>query len=284
MAQGLAAGITQGKHNDGREGVHLTKVAQGDLVAVPFNNVTFSNGAGGSCGYATVAQQNPTVGRPISVSLPANVQAYATIKGQAFGRAIGLRAARHFAFTLPNMAFIVDGEVYPIRQWNTRLDTTPTSFSSQDGMTLLALADDLPNDGPHTWGISITGDASTAYNSLILFGLALESSKGIPLPPDPGRSFTTQTLSATAAAISATAPTKQLAFYNPDTVTHTVYFGTGTTAATAMRSLVIPAGQTATIDFPALVVASNYKVFQDAAPTTSGAWCVLSYLLDGWNQ
>lgn len=281
MALAKDSSTLLGKHNDGREGAILTKVAQGELVGIPFYNVALSAGPSASAAYSSLGFDNPTPGKPITLSVPASTTAYAYLRTQLWGRMFGIRMRRHFASALPNMTFIVDGEPIAMRQLNTRLDTVPFTYGGFDSNSYWLLAEDLPHDGPHTVTVLLTGNASTTA-SVVLFGWLAEKSKGYgAYPADIGQAFTTQTLSTTATAIASSGNSvSELTFNNTGATPRVVSFMVG---ATVLRQFLLAAagadGCTQTVTFKRAFTGTAYTVKQDA-----GTDVVMSWMNEGFTQ
>ncbi|MDQ0241157.1 hypothetical protein [Arthrobacter bambusae] len=267
-------------YDDGRQGAVLTKIAQGELIPVPFYNIQFANSAGATCGYASIATDNPLPGKPVSITIPTGANGYAYFRTQLWGRIIGLRMRRHFANALPNITAIVDGEPIALRNINTRVDTIPTVLSNFDGAASFLIAEDLLDDGPHTVTICVAGDAATAVSSLTFFGWLVERAKGAAnYPAGIGQSLTTQTLTASAVTIASSgALGRQLDFYCSGATARTVTLF-ASDGVTALKTVTVPAGGTASMTWAAPFVLSSYKVKQD-----TGTDVTMTYIPEGFTQ
>ena len=267
-------------YDDGRQGVVLTKIAQGELIPVPFYNIQFANSAGATCGFASIATDNPLPGKPVSITIPTGTNGYAYFRTQLWGRVIGLRMRRHFANTLPNITAIVDGEPMALRNINTRVDTIPTVLNNFDGAASFLIAEDLLDDGPHTVTICVAGDSVTAVSSLTFFGWLVERAKGATnYPSGIGQSLTTQTLTASAVSIASSgALGRQLDFYCSGATARTVTL-LASDGVTALKTVAVPAGGTASMSWATPFVLSSYKVKQDV-----GTDVTMSYIPEGFTQ
>lgn len=265
-AQRLASNLDSltGKHDDGREGVVLTKIAQGKLTRMPFVNLKgYASGSGSVNLNGGLQNDNPErAGQSITLATGAG-QGFAEVVGNFWGRMFGVRPRRHFSSPLPNLSVTVGGETRPMRQLNTRIDTIPTAFGAFDAEALYLPFDDLPHDGPWTYRIHLASDplATTAY-TVTLHGLLVEADKGYA-PYQPTSSFAAkQAVTSTATAIAYSGTARRLTFYNTAATAAVVTLKSG---ADVMESISLAAGSGGKIEWPLPIKVAGYTISTDIA-------------------
>lgn len=283
MALAKDTDVRFGKHDDGRDGVVLTKIAQGELVRVPFPALTGLGQAGTSSAATLTNLPNNPDGSYSGISLnaaqldsPLSVGGVAYVRCIVYGRVVGIRWRRISG--APDVPFTVaiDGVVYPVRNVAPRRHTQIIS-TVNDHEALFVVADDLLSDGPHTVEIGLASPPNgSATRSLTLYGLLVEASKGYDNYRKGGYVYTTsgQAVTTTATAIGSNGVARKFMFYNSDTTNDrlvTINSATGV----VFRTLVVPAtnlasgkGGYAEHDFGQSVpIDSNWKVSVDTGTT-----------------
>ena len=174
-----------GKHDDGREGVVLTKTSQGGLVKYPVLN--YGTGTSGSATVtwdAGSSAANPD-GTGASVTITCtngNVNAVGWIEQQVWGSAVGVRFLRDSNATRAPFAVIIDGLVHKVTNV-TPIDRVGNVASSPEYEAAVLVADDL-GPGPHTVRVALYGDVNgTGTRVLNLFGFLLDPSAGYQQRP-----------------------------------------------------------------------------------------------------
>lgn len=267
-ATGLVEYIKRGTHDDGAEGVILTKIAQGRLVKVPISTsvVTATDGSKGTVTFnknnnlnADGSQQN------LSMTVNAGYDGYAYAEQTVWGRVVGVRWRRLGSSGSEPFAVQIDGAIYKVpRTKNTTLNGTS---GQSDYEALWVVADDLI-DGPHHVRIIVTGDAALSgavTRSVLFFGFIAEGDKGYNQPTPRSVITSATALSTSSTSVSPTGTLRKLRFYNTGASTRIVTVRqSGVTFWQAVLTAAGTAGATAELDFGGQFVPNSLSVIQDA--------------------
>jgi len=274
MALAKDTDVLLGKHDDGDEGVILTKIKQGDLVRIPVSSIgSFgTSGASVTSSYTLgAAPANPDgTGNSIGLSVPnGQLTAIAWYETIVWGRRVGVRFLRNANTTQAPFAVTVDGSptrVQPVSP-KTTLGTTSTN-PDYEGMFLVA--DDL-GPGPHVVRIALYGNPDgTGTRSINLYGLLADKSHAYAQPaqlgyfPSSGIGVTVPTA---ATAIPFSGRVNMLHFYNAGAGAHTVTLKRGS-AVYAVLNLAAGASQDVTFPIPISLVSWTWNV--DAGTDVAG--------------
>jgi len=263
-----------GKHDDGDEGVILTKIKQGDLVRIPVSSVGSygTSGSGVSSAYSLgVAPANPDgSGNSAGLTVPnGQLTAIAWYETIVWGRRVGVRFLRNSNATQAPFAVIVDGTPYRVQPVSpkTMLGTASTN-PDYEGMVMVA--DDL-GPGPHTVRVSLYGDPNgTGTRTINLYGLLADKSHAYTQPAQLGyfpSSGIGVTIPTAATAIPFSGRVNMIHFYNAGAGVHTVTLKRGS-AVYAVISLAAGASQDVT--FPAPISLVNWTWNVDAGTDVNG--------------
>lgn len=233
---GQVDSIGRGAHDDSREGAILTKIAQGDLVRVPFPNTIATAVVGTSTASHGSSASNPDGSQHgYTLTCPAGLTQGAILRCTAYGRIIGVRFQRSSS-TTPPFTVKVNGVIYAVR--NTRGRRNAQAASISDNEALFIVAEDLLSDGPHTIEISLASEAGTS-RSVVMYGLLLEASKGYAVYPQVA-SYAASPQAVTASAVAITASgfaVRKLSFFNTTGADRTVTLKNG---ANSVRVITVP--------------------------------------------
>lgn len=259
--------VLLGKHDDGREGAILTKLAQGELVRVPFPNTIATSTVGSS-----TASHGPTNANPdgsqhgYTLTVPAGLTQGASLRGVVYGRVVGIRFQRSTSTTQLPFTLKVDGVIYAVRNSQARRNAALASLT--DNEALFIIADDLLDDGPHTVEVSVAADApGGSSRQVVLFGWLLEAAKGYSAYPQVGM-FPSTPQAVTASAVTITASgfsVRKLCFFNTSGADRIVTVKNG---ANTFKTITVPTAAPgyAEHDFgQAVDLSSGWTVQADAA-------------------
>lgn len=265
-----------GKHDDGNEGVILTKIRQGDLVRIPVTSAgTFgTSGSGVSSSFTLGATgSNPDgTGNTIGLIAPnGQLTSIAWWETTVWGNRVGVRFLRNNNATQAPFAVVVDGVPYRVApvQPKTMLGTV-SSTSDYEGMFLVA--DDL-GPGPHTVRVSLYGDPNGTGNRILnIMGLLADKSHAYTNPvaeqsgyfPSNGMGVTVPTA---ATAIPYAGKVAMMHFYNAGAASHTVTIKRGSATYAVVT---VAAGQTAEVVFPVPVSLISWTWNVDTGTDVNG--------------
>lgn len=268
--------LARGVHDDNLEGAILTKIAQGDLVKVPFPSGAGNITAGTATATSGASNQN-TDGSMAGVTLtvPGGVGQSATLRCPGvYGRTIGVRWQRTANLTNPPFTLAVNGVAYPIRNTGARKHAA-TAASGSDREAMFVVSADLLSDGPHTVEVILNADPAGASRSIVLYGLLVEASKGYNRPGAVASINSVTAVTASFASVqSSTVPNiRALYFKNTTAATRTVTLQFSSNdfkviqlaaAGTAPSPLGNEQPDSATVTFPQSVPLTNLTVKADA--------------------
>lgn len=266
---GLVDHLGRGHHDDGREGVVLTKIAAGQLVKVPFgaggavnSGLAHTIGSGSASSQTQTATNTDGSGTGVNFSVPSGLTQGAAWTEVLYGSVVGVRWRRNTTSTLAPFGVVIDGVAYTMRSAKVHHDASVPS-ATVDHESLWIVADDLDPNVPHTVRIIATSDAYGATTKAVLmYGWLLEASRGYKDSPRWGYLGTAGTLSTSTTALSSTDPCRKILLHNTDASTRTVTLKRSTTV---LKVLSLAAGTSGEIDFgvPMLGV-SNLTIQADA--------------------
>lgn len=279
--QGLAQEATNklGRHDDGREGTVLTKIAQGELLRIPVPT-TYNTVTGGTGSVSRVTNDATNLdgsGTGVLLNVAAVRTDIAAIETVFWGRVFGLRRSRaNFATRYP-LAVIIDGEPFRTRNEIPR-DMLGALSGSAENESLELIVDDLPDDGPHIVRIGLAGDPLNAQaRAANLQGFVVEKAKGNQSYGAAAfihGSYDGVTVPTTRTSISTTAQQgiSRVHFANQSaTVTHTATLHRGTNIyARVPLAVAGSAGASADVDFPAPINGSGWSWAVDAGTDVLG--------------
>lgn len=278
MARRLATNedVLVGKHDDGREGAILTKIAQGRIIKVPMpkNLRQITDGTAGTVTRSNTIGTNPDgSNETIALQVTAGLTGYAAIEVTFWGRIFGVRFRRDNGADLVPFGAIIDGRIYKVGNPVNQSMTGPVGTPDMEALTIIA--DDLPNDGPHVARIHLGADGRTSgaiTRRMVFYGFVFEADKGYNTYPNPGYLPASATVPTTSAAIASTISIansliRKIYLYNGDSATRTVTLYRSTTP---IAVITLAAGATAVHDFGAAMLPTNLNWKVDAGTLVSG--------------
>lgn len=232
---GLRDYLGRGHHDDGREGIVLTKLAAGDLVKVPFGTGTNNTrGLSAIVGTAAASSQSQIAYNPDGSGTALLLSANNGVgNGTAwtevlYGSIVGFRYYRDNSTAMPPVNVVIDGVAHEIPQPRYRHNSVLTSAADPEALWIVA--DDLDPDVPHTVTVVVAADPYGGVNrSVTAFGWLLEASRGYKPPPRRGTIGTGALLSTSTTALNASTVYRKILLNNTDSSARLVTLKNGST-------------------------------------------------------
>lgn len=271
MSLAKNSSVLLGKHDDGREGLVLAKLALGGMVMVPFGTgvIASSGGLAHIIGTATASVQSAVTSNPdgsgggINFTVPPGLGQGVMWTERLWGRRFGVRWRANNSSTLLPFCLICDGIAYEIR--NVRYHQDSVLTTAADHQSLALMVDELPDDGPHTVSWLVWSDVTAAALTKAVFGYGwlAERRAGYKDPPRWGSLAVPALLATGATALSSSAVYRKIKLHNTDAAARTVTLKNG---STIIQVVSMAAGASGEIDFGGpITTTASYTLTPDAA-------------------